>query len=55
MASPSDEDAPLSVQIGSMRVTACCRKTGLAWRIVRERFSAPFDWESGKALFDLEP
>ena len=26
-----------------------------AWRIAHEHFSAPFDPESGKALFDLEP
>ena len=38
-----------------MRATVCFRKTGRAWRIVHEHFSAPFDPESGKALFDLEP
>jgi ketosteroid isomerase-like protein len=42
-------------QIGWMRATVCFRKTGRAWRIVHEHFSAPFDPESGKALFDLEP
>jgi PhnB protein len=31
------------------------RKTNGTWMIVHEHFSAPFDPESGKALFDLEP
>jgi uncharacterized protein (TIGR02246 family) len=38
-----------------MRVTVGYRKTNGKWLIVHEHFSAPFDMESGKALFDLEP
>lgn len=40
---------------GWMRATVGCRRTGGRWLIVHEHFSAPFDMESGKALFDLEP
>jgi len=40
---------------GWMRMTTCFRKTGGRWQIVHEHFSAPFDMESGKALFGLEP
>ena len=42
-------------QAGYMRGTFCCRRTGGKWKIAHEHFSAPFDPESGKALFDLEP
>lgn len=38
-----------------MRMTACYRRTGNGWKIVHEHFSAPFEMESGKALFELEP
>lgn len=38
-----------------MRVTAGYRKTNGQWLIVHDHFSAPFDMESGKALFDLQP
>lgn len=38
-----------------MRLTSCLRKTNGKWAIVHEHFSAPFDIESGKALFDLKP
>jgi ketosteroid isomerase-like protein len=38
-----------------MRVTVGYRKTNGKWIIVHEHFSAPFDMESGKALFDLKP
>ena len=38
-----------------MRVTAGYRRIKGSWRIVHEHFSAPFDMESGKALFGLEP
>ncbi len=38
-----------------MRVTTAYRKTNGQWRIVHEHFSAPFDPESGKALFELRP
>ncbi|MCC2663201.1 MAG: hypothetical protein K0S35_1123, partial [Geminicoccaceae bacterium] len=42
-------------QVGWMRATFCCRKTNGRWRIAHEHFSAPFDPESSKALFDLQP
>jgi uncharacterized protein (TIGR02246 family) len=42
-------------QVGWMRATFGCRKTNGRWKIAHEHFSAPFDPESGKALFDLEP
>ncbi|MFC7299670.1 YybH family protein [Herminiimonas aquatilis] len=38
-----------------MRVSSAYRKINGQWRIVHEHFSAPFDPESGKALFDLKP
>ncbi len=38
-----------------MRVSSAYRKIKGQWRIVHEHFSAPFDPESGKALFDLQP
>lgn len=38
-----------------MRMTACYRKKNGKWAVVHEHFSAPFDMESGKALFDLKP
>jgi PhnB protein len=38
-----------------MRVTQGYRRTNGNWAIAHEHFSAPFDMESGKALFDLKP
>lgn len=38
-----------------VRATVCYRKTNGRWLVVHEYFSAPFDIESGKALFDLQP
>jgi uncharacterized protein (TIGR02246 family) len=38
-----------------MRVTVGYRKINGNWAIVHEHFSAPFDMQSGKALFDLKP
>ena len=38
-----------------MRVTSCHRRENGQWRIAHEHFSAPFDMESSKALFDLTP
>jgi ketosteroid isomerase-like protein len=38
-----------------MRLTSCLRKAHGKWTIVHEHFSAPFDIETGKALFDLKP
>jgi uncharacterized protein (TIGR02246 family) len=40
---------------GWMRVTVGCREVNGRWMIVHEHFSAPFDPQSGKALFDLKP
>ena len=42
-------------KVGWMRATVCCRKINGRWLVVHEHFSAPFDMESSKALFDLEP
>lgn len=44
-----------SEKTGWMRMTACYRKIAGRWRITHEHFSVPFDMESGKALFDLQP
>lgn len=38
-----------------LRWTACYRKIGGTWLIVHEQVSVPVDFESGRALFDLEP
>jgi len=38
-----------------MRVTTCYEKRDGRWLIVHEHFSAPFDCESGKAIFDAQP
>ena len=38
-----------------MRVTACYRRDAGQWRIVHEHWSAPFDMQSGAALFGLQP
>ena len=38
-----------------MRMTTCYRRLGGTWKIVHEHFSAPFDPENGKAMFDLTP
>lgn len=42
-------------QVGWMRATVCCRRTDEGWRIAHEHYSAPFDPESLKAVFDFEP
>lgn len=38
-----------------MRGTVCYRKLGGQWLVTHEHFSAPFDMESGKTMFDLAP
>ncbi len=38
-----------------MRMTSCFRKIDGQWKIVHEHFSAPFDMQTGKALFNLQP
>jgi uncharacterized protein (TIGR02246 family) len=40
---------------GWMRSTVVLRRGGDRWCIVHEHHSAPFDPQSGKALFDLTP
>ena len=42
-------------KVGWMRATVGFRRISGKWLVVHEHFSAPFDPESGKALFDLEP
>jgi len=38
-----------------MRVSVGCRRIAERWTIAHEHFSSPFDMETGKALFDLQP
>lgn len=38
-----------------MRMTTTYRQIGGEWLIVHEHFSAPFDMQTGKALFDIAP
>lgn len=38
-----------------MRATSCLRRENGQWSIAHEHFSAPFEMESGKAQFDLQP
>lgn len=38
-----------------LRWTACFRKIDGKWLIVHDHVSLPVDFESGRALFDLEP
>lgn len=42
-------------QAGWMRVSLGYRKQHGQWWVVHEHYSAPFEMESGKALFDLLP
>ncbi|MCH4562304.1 nuclear transport factor 2 family protein [Halomonas sp. EGI 63088] len=42
-------------QVGWLRMTSGYRRIEGEWKVVHEHFSAPFEMESGKALFDLEP
>ncbi|MBS7661848.1 nuclear transport factor 2 family protein [Pseudomonas lalucatii] len=42
-------------QASWMRVTQGYQRRDGHWLIVHEHFSAPFDMQSGKALFDLKP
>lgn len=51
----SGTDEKGETQGGWMRMTTCYRRRGGRWLIVHEHFSAPFDPESGKAAFDLQP
>lgn len=38
-----------------MRVTAGYQRIGGQWKVIHEHWSAPFDMESGAALFSLKP
>ncbi|MGE7956389.1 YybH family protein [Pseudomonas sp. NPDC089530] len=38
-----------------MRVSAGYQRLGGQWKVVHEHWSAPFDMQSGTALFDLQP
>ncbi|MGF1623850.1 MAG: YybH family protein [Alphaproteobacteria bacterium] len=42
-------------ETGWMRFTACYRKRNGQWLVVHEHFSVPFDMQSAKPLFDLQP
>lgn len=43
------------VKTGWMRMTAGLRRSGGRWQVAHEHYSLPFDMESGKALFELQP
>jgi ketosteroid isomerase-like protein len=49
------KDANGEMQGGWTRMSQHLRRVDGEWKIVHEHFSAPFDVESGKALFDLVP
>ena len=36
-------------------MTVCYGKIDGDWKVVHEHFSSPFDMQSGKALFELQP
>jgi len=38
-----------------MRATVGYRRSGGQWQVIHEHWSAPFDMETQKALFDLKP
>ena len=38
-----------------MRATVGYRRQGGQWQVIHEHWSAPFDMETQKALFDLKP
>ncbi|WP_447739017.1 YybH family protein [Pseudomonas laurentiana] len=42
-------------QCGFMRATVGYRRQGGQWQVIHEHWSAPFDMETQKALFDLKP
>ncbi|HKS14262.1 MAG TPA: nuclear transport factor 2 family protein [Pseudomonas sp.] len=48
---PADDQA----QCGYMRATVGYRRSGGKWQVIHEHWSAPFDMETQKALFNLEP
>ena len=48
---PADDES----QCGFMRVSVGYRRVGGQWKVIHEHWSAPFDMESGTALFNLQP
>lgn len=48
---PADDES----QCGFMRVSVGYRRMGGQWKVIHEHWSAPFDMESGTALFNLKP
>lgn len=48
---PGDDES----QCGFMRATVGYRRIDGRWQVIHEHWSAPFDMESQKALFDLKP
>jgi ketosteroid isomerase-like protein len=48
---PADDDS----QCGFMRVTVGYRRSGAQWQVIHEHWSAPFDMQTQKALFNLQP
>ncbi|MDR6713117.1 ketosteroid isomerase-like protein [Pseudomonas hunanensis] len=48
---PADDDS----QCGFMRASVGYRRSAGQWQVIHEHWSAPFDMETQKALFDLKP
>ncbi|MCX2887188.1 nuclear transport factor 2 family protein [Pseudomonas sp. DCB_BI] len=48
---PADDES----QCGFMRATVGYRRQAGQWQVVHEHWSAPFDMQTQKALFDLKP
>ncbi|MBA1200750.1 SgcJ/EcaC family oxidoreductase [Pseudomonas capeferrum] len=48
---PSDDET----QCGFMRATVGYRRIEGHWQVIHEHWSAPFDMETQRALFDLKP
>ncbi|WP_406833705.1 YybH family protein [Pseudomonas asiatica] len=48
---PADNES----QCGFMRATVGYRRQGGQWQVIHEHWSAPFDMQTQKALFDLKP
>lgn len=48
---PADDES----QCGFMRASVGYRRTGGQWQVIHEHWSAPFDIQTQKALFDLKP
>lgn len=48
---PADNES----QCGFMRATVGYRRRGGQWQVIHEHWSAPFDMQTQKALFNLKP